>query len=121
MQEFAEKLFKKLEGLTEKFEVKVMLLELVSRLMGRFIRIRNDFLRIRIRPVLSWIWNDFLRFRIRPVLSWIRNDFLRIRIRPVLPWIRNDLYGSGSGQCCPVSGMIFDGSGPCFGSYRIFF
>jgi hypothetical protein len=39
-QEFAEKLFKKLEGLTEKFEVKVMLLELVSRLMGRFIRIR---------------------------------------------------------------------------------
>jgi hypothetical protein len=34
MQEFAEKLFKKLEGLTEKFEVKVMLLELVSRLIG---------------------------------------------------------------------------------------
>lgn len=33
-QDFAEKLFKKLEGLTEKFEVKVMLLELVSRLIG---------------------------------------------------------------------------------------
>jgi protein SDA1 len=33
-QEFAEKLFKKLEGLTEKFEVKLMLLELVSRLIG---------------------------------------------------------------------------------------
>jgi hypothetical protein len=54
-QEFAEKLFKKLEGLTEKFEVKVMLLELVSRLMGRFhpdpdtvLWIRNDFERIRI-------------------------------------------------------------------------
>ena len=33
-QDFAEKLFKKLEGMTERFEVKVMLLELVSRLMG---------------------------------------------------------------------------------------
>jgi len=33
-QEFAEKLFRRLEGLTEKFEVKVMLLELVSRLVG---------------------------------------------------------------------------------------
>jgi len=33
-QEFAEKLFRKLEGLTEKFEVKLMLLELVSRLIG---------------------------------------------------------------------------------------
>ena len=33
-QDFAEKLFKKLEGLTERFEVKLMLLELVSRLMG---------------------------------------------------------------------------------------
>jgi len=32
--EFAEKLFKKLEGLTEKFEVKLLLLELVSRLIG---------------------------------------------------------------------------------------
>ncbi len=38
MQEFAEKLFKKLEGLTEKFEVKVMLLELVSRLIGTVIQ-----------------------------------------------------------------------------------
>ena len=33
-QDFAERLFKKLEGLTERFEVKVMMLELVSRLMG---------------------------------------------------------------------------------------
>eukprot|EP00092_Neocalanus_flemingeri_P019099 GFUD01020689.1.p1 GENE.GFUD01020689.1~~GFUD01020689.1.p1 ORF type:complete len:677 (-),score=233.24 GFUD01020689.1:31-2061(-) len=33
-QEFAEKLFRKLEGLTERFEVKLMLLELVSRLIG---------------------------------------------------------------------------------------
>merc|ERR1719474_2646892 len=33
-QEFAEKLFKKLEGLTERFEVKLMMLELVSRLIG---------------------------------------------------------------------------------------
>jgi len=33
-QTFADKLFKKLEGLNEKFEVKVMLLELVSRLIG---------------------------------------------------------------------------------------
>jgi len=33
-QDFAEKLFKKLEGMTERFEVKVMLVELVSRLMG---------------------------------------------------------------------------------------
>jgi len=33
-QEFAEKLFRKLEGLTEKFEVKLMMLELVSRLIG---------------------------------------------------------------------------------------
>jgi len=33
-QSFADKLFKKLEGLNEKFEVKVMLLELVSRLIG---------------------------------------------------------------------------------------
>merc|ERR1712123_349357 len=33
-QEFAEKLFRKLEGLTERFEVKLMMLELVSRLMG---------------------------------------------------------------------------------------
>jgi len=33
-QDFAEKLFRKLEGLTEKFEVKLMLLELVSRLIG---------------------------------------------------------------------------------------
>ena len=32
--DFAEKLFRKLEGLTERFEVKVMMLELVSRLMG---------------------------------------------------------------------------------------
>jgi len=33
-QEFAEKLFRKLEGLTERFEVKLMMLELVSRLIG---------------------------------------------------------------------------------------
>ena len=33
-QEFAEKLFRRLEGLNEKFEVKLMLLELVSRLIG---------------------------------------------------------------------------------------
>merc|ERR1712059_69407 len=33
-QDFSEKLFRKLEGLTEKFEVKLMLLELVSRLIG---------------------------------------------------------------------------------------
>jgi len=33
-QDLAEKLFKKLEGLNEKFEVKLMLLELVSRLIG---------------------------------------------------------------------------------------
>jgi len=33
-QDLAEKLFQKLESLTEKFEVKLMLLELVSRLMG---------------------------------------------------------------------------------------
>ena len=33
-QSFADKLFKKLEVLNEKFEVKVMLLELVSRLIG---------------------------------------------------------------------------------------
>ena len=33
-QDLAEKLFRKLETLTEKFEVKLMLLELVSRLIG---------------------------------------------------------------------------------------
>jgi len=33
-QSFAEKLFKKLETLTERFEVKLMMLELVSRLIG---------------------------------------------------------------------------------------
>jgi len=33
-QDLAEKLFKKLEGLTEKFEVKLMMLEFVSRLIG---------------------------------------------------------------------------------------
>merc|ERR1719300_1944978 len=33
-QEFAEKLFRKLESLTERFEVKLMMLELVSRLIG---------------------------------------------------------------------------------------
>ena len=33
-QEFAEKLFRRLEGLNEKFAVKLMLLELVSRLIG---------------------------------------------------------------------------------------
>eukprot|EP00088_Acartia_fossae_P013665 TRINITY_DN1721_c0_g1_i4.p1 TRINITY_DN1721_c0_g1~~TRINITY_DN1721_c0_g1_i4.p1 ORF type:complete len:736 (-),score=222.23 TRINITY_DN1721_c0_g1_i4:131-2293(-) len=33
-QDLAEKLFKKLESLTEKFEVKLMMLELVSRLIG---------------------------------------------------------------------------------------
>jgi len=33
-QSFAEKLFKRLEGLNERFEVKVMLLDLVSRLIG---------------------------------------------------------------------------------------
>eukprot|EP00090_Calanus_glacialis_P032058 TRINITY_DN53199_c0_g1_i1.p1 TRINITY_DN53199_c0_g1~~TRINITY_DN53199_c0_g1_i1.p1 ORF type:complete len:677 (-),score=263.06 TRINITY_DN53199_c0_g1_i1:77-2107(-) len=33
-QEFAEKLFRKLEVLTERFEVKLMMLELVSRLIG---------------------------------------------------------------------------------------
>merc|ERR1712059_172989 len=33
-QDFSEKLFRKLEGLTEKFEVKLMLLERVSRLIG---------------------------------------------------------------------------------------
>ena len=36
IQDLAEKLFKKLEGLTEKFEVKLMLLEFVSRLIGEF-------------------------------------------------------------------------------------
>ena len=33
-REFAEKLFRKLEGLTERFEVKLMMLELVSRLIS---------------------------------------------------------------------------------------
>jgi protein SDA1 len=33
-QGFAEKIFRRLEGLNEKFEVKLMLLELVSRLIG---------------------------------------------------------------------------------------
>ena len=33
-QEFAEKLFRRLEGLNEKFAVKLMLLEFVSRLIG---------------------------------------------------------------------------------------
>jgi len=33
-QTFAEQLFRKMEGLTERFEVKLMLLELVSRLIG---------------------------------------------------------------------------------------
>ena len=36
-QDLAEKLFRKLETLTEKFEVKLMLLELVSRLIGSFL------------------------------------------------------------------------------------
>ena len=35
LQDLAEKLFKKLEGLTEKFEVKLMMLEFVSRLIGK--------------------------------------------------------------------------------------
>jgi hypothetical protein len=61
-QEFAEKLFKKLEGLTEKFEVKVMLLELVSRLMGRFIRIRIRILFRILHDFFSNILNINITF-----------------------------------------------------------
>ena len=82
-QDFAEKLFKKLESLTERFEVKLMLLELVSRLMGT-----HELLLLNFHPYISRFLTPHQREVVRllqftaqaGLLSW----FLFIRVRLML-------------------------------------